>query len=167
MKTVYGDGTFKIASPLFAQIYFILAKRQGFVFPVLYALLPNKKQQTYMRLFNEIHREWPEFEPDSLSIDYEIAVIHAFTEVFPDTHYFGCLFHLHQNMKKHVEQAELIRQYRTDAIFAQQITNNCSAYIRFDMLYKRCISCDGELCRRPIATDCGVVRQQLHGKTNW
>jgi len=57
MKTVYGDGTFKTAPPLFTQIYVILAKRQGFVFPVLYALLPNKEQQTYVRLFNEIRRE--------------------------------------------------------------------------------------------------------------
>ncbi len=103
MKTVYGDGTFKTAPPLFAQIYVILAKRQGFVFPVLYTLLPNKEQQTYVRLFNEIRREWLEFEPDSFSIDYEIAVIRAVTEVFLDTHYFGCLFHLHQNIKKHVE----------------------------------------------------------------
>uniref|UniRef100_A0A5S6QNV2 Uncharacterized protein n=1 Tax=Trichuris muris TaxID=70415 RepID=A0A5S6QNV2_TRIMR len=47
MKTVYFDGTFKIAPGLFAHVYVLLAEREGFVFPVLYALLPNKLEGMY------------------------------------------------------------------------------------------------------------------------
>jgi hypothetical protein len=59
MKTVFMDGTFRQAPPLFKQIYVILAKRtvtegNDFVFPVMYALLPDKKEKTYDCLFEMI-----------------------------------------------------------------------------------------------------------------
>lgn len=49
MDKLYVDGTFSIAPPMFAQIYIIMAERNGFVLPVLYALLPNKTSATYER----------------------------------------------------------------------------------------------------------------------
>ena len=36
------DGTFKMSLPLFSQVYVIMARRHGEVFPALYALLQNK-----------------------------------------------------------------------------------------------------------------------------
>lgn len=52
MINIFIDGTFRQSPPLFYQIYAILAERSGFVFPVFYALLPNKREQTYIELFN-------------------------------------------------------------------------------------------------------------------
>jgi hypothetical protein len=46
MKRIYVDGTFRSAPSLFSQVYIIMAQRGGFVLPILYALLPNKKQLT-------------------------------------------------------------------------------------------------------------------------
>lgn len=59
MKTVFCDGTFRQAPQLFKQIYVILAKRtvthgNDFIFPVMYALLPDKKGSTYNCLFQMI-----------------------------------------------------------------------------------------------------------------
>ncbi|PZQ99134.1 MAG: hypothetical protein DI539_28765 [Flavobacterium psychrophilum] len=59
MKHIFVDGTFRQAPPMFFQIYAILAARttstgKSFVFPVMYALLPNKRQKTYMILFEMI-----------------------------------------------------------------------------------------------------------------
>lgn len=56
MKKVFVDGTFRQAPQLFSQIYVIMSARETassnlFVFPVMYALLPNKQEQTYVRLF--------------------------------------------------------------------------------------------------------------------
>lgn len=51
MKTIYIDGTFRQAPPLFHQVYAVLAERNGYVFPIFYALLPNKQQNTYISLF--------------------------------------------------------------------------------------------------------------------
>jgi hypothetical protein len=48
------DGKFKIAPPLFAQVYVILAKDIGGVHPLIYALLPNKQAKMYHRLFNRL-----------------------------------------------------------------------------------------------------------------
>ncbi len=48
---LFVDGTFKIAPPMFSQVYVISAKRGGYVLPVVYALLPNKQRATYDTLF--------------------------------------------------------------------------------------------------------------------
>ena len=48
------DGTFSICPPLFLQLYTIHVELFGGVFPVLFALLPNKTTSTYERLFREI-----------------------------------------------------------------------------------------------------------------
>lgn len=62
VKHLLMDGTFSIAPPLFAQVFVILAEREGHVFPLLYALLQNKKSQTYERLFYELTTNWPELQ---------------------------------------------------------------------------------------------------------
>ncbi|KAF0764680.1 Uncharacterized protein FWK35_00001779, partial [Aphis craccivora] len=46
------DGTFKIACPLFAQVYVIVAKDIGGVHPLIYALLPNKQAKTFDLISN-------------------------------------------------------------------------------------------------------------------
>jgi hypothetical protein len=56
MKTVYLDGTFRLASPLFSQIYVFLARRpvpngEFRVVPILQVLLPDKSQRTYKFMF--------------------------------------------------------------------------------------------------------------------
>lgn len=45
------DGTFKIASDFFSQVYIILAKYLGGILPLIYALLQNKTNKTCERLF--------------------------------------------------------------------------------------------------------------------
>uniref|UniRef100_A0A5S6QFP8 FLYWCH-type domain-containing protein n=1 Tax=Trichuris muris TaxID=70415 RepID=A0A5S6QFP8_TRIMR len=54
IKHLYADGTFKITPPLFAQVYILMAERDGFVLPVLYALLPDKQETTYRRMFEAV-----------------------------------------------------------------------------------------------------------------
>lgn len=56
VKTIYIDGTFRQAPPLFAQIYVIMGERlhsdgKKAVFPLMYALLPNKRADTYTKMF--------------------------------------------------------------------------------------------------------------------
>jgi hypothetical protein len=84
VQALYLDGTFKQAPPLFHQIYVVLAERNGFVFPLLYALLPNKRRQTYQILFQTIARKWPTLQPNSLSVDFEIAAFQEAQSAFPN-----------------------------------------------------------------------------------
>lgn len=118
MKKLYVDGTFSLAPNLFAQIYVIMAERGGFVVPVLYALLPNKNNQTYIRMFEAIKQMWPQLNPISISIDFEQAAIGAVKTVFPECAIFGCMFHLTKNLRKKLSNEGLLNRYNTDAEFA-------------------------------------------------
>lgn len=44
VNKIHVDGTFSISPSLFAQVFLILAKRNGFVVPLCYGLLPTKEE---------------------------------------------------------------------------------------------------------------------------
>ena len=44
---LYVDGTFLVNPVLFYQFFVILVRRDDYVFPILYCLLPNKTENTY------------------------------------------------------------------------------------------------------------------------
>jgi hypothetical protein len=52
------------------------------VIPVVFALLPNKNQQTYRRLIDKLIEICPLFNPKSVIMDFERSVINAFNETF-------------------------------------------------------------------------------------
>lgn len=114
----YMDGTFKIAPNMFSQIYVILAKKFGGVHPIFYALLPNKSRETYDRLFRMVKELVPNFDPKSITCDFEIAAFKSVAEIFPTTEIRGCFFHLAKNMKKHLCELGLINRYNNEAQFA-------------------------------------------------
>lgn len=120
MKNIYMDGSFRITPKPFTQVYVIMAERNKFVFPVLYALLPDKTEETYVRLFNAVIKIWPQFNPDWISIDFERAEINAIRQVFPNASIRCCFFHLVKNMKKKLSEEGLIPKYNSNADFALQ-----------------------------------------------
>ena len=65
----YADGTFKAAPPLFTQIYTIHAVKYNSTIPTVFALMPNKSQDTYVRLFNAIKDLEPNLNPISIMTD--------------------------------------------------------------------------------------------------
>ncbi|KAE9521932.1 hypothetical protein AGLY_017666 [Aphis glycines] len=80
------DGTFKTCSKQFTQLYtFHIDVSSNFderdAFSVVFTLLSDKKQQTYHRLFEEMKNiGW---NPQSVHLDFEIAIINALTTIFP------------------------------------------------------------------------------------
>lgn len=118
IKKIYIDGTFSLAPSMFAQIYVVMAERNGFVLPIMYALLPNKEGGTYYKLFQAIKELWPDLEPLAVSMDYEQGAIQAFRAIFPLSAIHGCLFHLTKNLRKHLSEHNLLRRYNNDAEFA-------------------------------------------------
>ena len=93
------DGTFLICPQLFMQLYTIHVELFGGVFPVLFALLPNKTTLIYERLFRVIREvlESMPFKTDKDSIpkpqyivvDFEKAVINTIGKIFPHTRVQG------------------------------------------------------------------------------
>lgn len=125
MKELFVDGTFLLCPPLFAQIFVILARKdtheeKGPVFPVLYCLLPNKREETYLKLFNMVKALWPQLNPESFSVDFELAIHQAVRQVFPEAEIRGCLFHLVKNLRKHLSSCNILGMYNTDPEFALQ-----------------------------------------------
>ncbi|KAK9731441.1 hypothetical protein QE152_g13671 [Popillia japonica] len=74
----FADGTFKSAPPLFSQIYTIHGVRYSNVIPTVFALLPNKTQETYTRVFvfQQLKVLNPGLRPLTI-MDFERAAMNA------------------------------------------------------------------------------------------
>ncbi|KAL3069082.1 hypothetical protein niasHT_034312 [Heterodera trifolii] len=120
MKDIYADGTFALTPPLFSQIYVLLAKRDGWVFPICYCLLTSKCTAIYTRMLQLLLERWPNFAPQTISLDFELAMVGAVRIVLPACSVRYCFFHLVRNMKKKITALGLTRVYNTDPIFAEK-----------------------------------------------
>ena len=112
------DGTFKTVPKLFSQLYSIHAVIDGQVLPCVFALLPNKAQATYERMFDALLAKYPDLSPSTVLIDFEKSAINAFYSRFNGVNVQGCFFHLSQNIFKHVQREGLQGLYSTDPDFA-------------------------------------------------
>ena len=65
-----------------------------------------------------IIESWPTFHPTAISLDFEVAVINAFSSAFPNATLQGCLFHLVQNIRRKLVDEGLISRYNKDVDFA-------------------------------------------------
>lgn len=125
-KTVFMDGTFKSCSKQFAQIYTIHAdfgssSEETNVHPVIFSLLPDKKKETYVRMFRLILDSVPEWNPQQINLDFEAAAISAIREVFPEAEINGCYFHFKKCLWRKVQGLGLTDEYRNNEHIRQSI----------------------------------------------
>jgi hypothetical protein len=120
-KTWFVDGTFSVSPSLFAQVYVILAEDVGGIHPVIYALLPNKKNETYRKLFEMLLNLNPGLLPHSISIDFEIAAISAIKDAFPQVNIHGCYYHLTKNFRKKMGDLGMITNYNNNANYSVMV----------------------------------------------
>ena len=106
-----GDGTFKAAPELFTQLYTIHGQNSGYTVPCVYALLPNKRKESYVR-------QWS-FE--SFLSDYEQGAYNAVLDVFPGIREKGCLFHLCKRLDFQVKRLGFMTKYQTDDNFKLRV----------------------------------------------
>ncbi len=99
----YVDGTFKVQSELYYQLFTINLDINNKSCPLVYACLKNKEQTTYIFFFNQI-KSLINKMPKLILSDFEKAIINSIDIVFPDTIIGGCYFHfakcLWTNMNK-------------------------------------------------------------------
>ena len=72
----YGDETFKVCPDLFFQLYTIHGQQNGNIYPCVFALLPNKTANTYVRFFQEVFNRLDN-QPADILVDFERAAINA------------------------------------------------------------------------------------------
>ena len=111
------DGTFSTAPSVFFQIYTIHASVEGILIPIVYALLPDKKEETYFRLLSCFDIEFPK----RATIDFEIAVKNAFNSVSQNVQIQYCYFHLSQSVWRHIQTTGNTNNYRLDLEFREHV----------------------------------------------
>ena len=114
------DGTFSVVPDLFTQLYTIHAEMDGVIFPCIYALLPNKTEAIYDKLFKKLLEIEPLLNPLTIMVDFGKAAINALEENFISV-ITGCFFHLSQNIFRRVQEHGLAVRDQEDNDFAISI----------------------------------------------
>ena len=59
-RSLFGDGTFKSSPQRFYQLYTLDTEKLGHYIPLVFFLLPNKKEQTYLTIpiFSNFYTNW-------------------------------------------------------------------------------------------------------------
>ena len=92
----------------------------GVIFPCIYALLPNKTEAIYDKLFKKLLEIEPLLNPLTIMVDFEKAAINALEENFISV-ITGCFFHLSQNIFRRVQEHGLAVRDQEDNDFAISI----------------------------------------------
>ena len=110
--TWYIDGTFQIAPEIFTQIVIIHGGYAGKALVFVYALLPNKRQESYEVILRSVLQQFSEYdwynsEPSVVICDFEMSIIRAVERVFRHTTLRLCFFHLNQSSWRKIQELGL------------------------------------------------------------
>lgn len=110
-ETWMSDGTFKVPPSIFYQFTTIHAVVGDWLFPCVFALLPNKTQATYIRLLENLNTIRPGLRPYRIILDFELAAHNAFKFVYPDIEVQACFFHFSQSCWRKLQDVGLRNDY--------------------------------------------------------
>ena len=115
------DGTFKVSPLIFYQLYCIHMQESTFSIPRVFALLPGKTKEIYIRLFTYLLQLKPQLNPKYLLTDFEIGAQKGFIEKFPEASISSCLFHLSKSIFKKICDLGFRQRYKEDEAFNLKI----------------------------------------------
>jgi hypothetical protein len=104
-----GDGTFYIAPTFFKQVYTIHILYEGQAYPMVYGLLPNKKQTTYKKFFKMVNHNLKN-KVSTFNMDFEKATMNAALKVFC-CDICLCFFHFSHSGFRQVQHNGLTREW--------------------------------------------------------
>lgn len=86
-KTLFMDGTFSYCPKFFMQMFTLHTVDNGNYVPLIFSLLPDKKSETYTKLFRQLlvlcQDIGVEFSPEYVVVDFEQAIHNAVQDVWP------------------------------------------------------------------------------------
>ena len=116
VEQIFIDGTFKCCAKFFAQLYTVHGFRNGHYVPLIFALLSSKSEATYTKFLDFVSRLCSErgftFEPCIVHVDFELAMLKSFKQMFPTTEIQCCRFHLGQSWWRKVQKLGLSKEYK-------------------------------------------------------
>lgn len=117
--TWFLDGTFKTSPNIFVQIFTVLGlvQRAGrpdelTALPFVYALLPSKTTDAYATVIRAVRDASADFNvaqchPGRIVTDFELSIINACREVYPQVPISCCFFHLGQSVYRKIQELGL------------------------------------------------------------
>ena len=117
------DGTFKSTPEIISQLYTIHYQKHENVILGCVALMADKSEESYKILFQELKNLLPAGRrsgPSRISMDFEIAAMHAFKQVFPLATENYCFFHFSQSMWRKAQNSGIATLYSTDEAIRTQ-----------------------------------------------
>lgn len=101
---VFIDGSFYSAPKIAYQLFTIHIFIENTVLPLIYCILPSKKQNAYEVMLNGIKNKIPDFYPKSIMMDFEMSLFLSCKRVFPNSNLKGCFFHFSQAIIRKVNE---------------------------------------------------------------
>ena len=92
----------------FTQYTGKLFQGKKFIIPLVYTLLPNKKQDTYSRLFEAL-----QLKPFEITMELEFVARNAIKQHNPDVDISYCYFHFCQSLLRQVQSQRKKTRYGT------------------------------------------------------
>ena len=112
----YLDGTFKVAPPLFKQVFTIRVVRDRKTVPCVHSLLSSKRKVCYRGVVRNIKNVCEEHHiqltPATVMVDFEVALMAARSVEIPATILHGCNIHFRQAIWPKTQFLGLVQQYR-------------------------------------------------------
>ena len=107
------DGMFKVCPQLFFQLFTIHCNIYGSLVPMMDALLPNKTQESYGRLFVLISH----LKSKTVISDFEVAFTNDAEIQFSNIKIQYCFFHMEQSVFRKIVEIGCKVRYVEDEIF--------------------------------------------------
>jgi len=83
--------------------------------------LPNKTQVSYTNVLRQVHILHPNLQPNTVLVDFEVAIKNALEAVFPGVVVKGCFFHFTQNIWRRIQRNGLQDRYQQDVGFVTDV----------------------------------------------
>ena len=107
----------KVCTQIFFQIYTIYAKINQCIIPSIYALLPNKTEETRSRLCREVEQHVANSLTHIL-LDFEWPTLNSVQQVYTNTERKEWFYHFSSNGWKRIQNLGLQNHYQDDENFA-------------------------------------------------
>ncbi|XP_029346595.1 uncharacterized protein LOC115034296 [Acyrthosiphon pisum] len=118
-ETLYVDGTFHYCVKFFYQLFTFHRYFNGHYIPLVFCLLKDKKQETYINCFKSICEKCLELNvvlsPTEIVVDYELAIHNACKQIWPNVSLVGCRFHLSQSWWRAIQNFGLSVEYKSES----------------------------------------------------
>lgn len=117
VDVIYMDGTFNYSARHFTQMFTIHGYKNGYYVPLVFSLLPDKKTETYVKLFKKVTKKCEELDlvlkPSQIVIDFEQAIHSSCSQVWNGAKILGCRFHLCQSWFRKIQELGLCKEYKS------------------------------------------------------